>query len=406
MNILQVYQVFNPEVASGAAKVAYDIARLLVKKGHKVIFYASDMKDWLTRGVHGDSVVDGVVARRFKTLWPVLSSKFKIYFTPQLGVISGDEIQEFDVIHLHGYISFQSIVISHYARKYGVPYVLQAHGSLPKIGSWRRLKWLYDVLFGCRLLRNASKVIALSRFEAEQYRRMGVPEEKIAIIPNGIDLSEYAVLPPKGAFKRKFGIPEEKKIILYLGRIHKIKGIDFLVKAYSYLINDVGFKDALLVIAGPDDGYLKEVKSLTSAMGISKHVLFTGPLYGQDKLEAYVDSEFCVLPSRYETFPMTVLEAYACGKPVIASEVGGLKDLIINEETGLLFEPGNVKWLTRSIFNLTNGNDVAKEMGLKGKNFVRENFTIEKVVEKLEKVYEVVNCEGILDACCAHNEYV
>jgi glycosyltransferase involved in cell wall biosynthesis len=219
---------------------------------------------------------------------------------------------------------------------------------------------------------------------------MGVPEEKIAIIPNGIDLSEYAVLPPKGAFKRKFSIPEEKKIILYLGRIHKTKGIDFLIKAYAHLINDRHCKDALLVIAGPDDGYLKEAKSLTSAMGISKHVLFTGPLYGQDKLEAYVDSEFCVLPSRYETFPMTVLEAYACGKPVIASEVGGLKDLIIDGETGLLFEAGNIKRLTRSIFNLINGNDVAKEMGLKSKNFVRENFTIEKVAERLEKTYEEV----------------
>jgi glycosyltransferase involved in cell wall biosynthesis len=135
--------------------------------------------------------------------------------------------------------------------------------------------------------------------------------------------------------------------------------------------------------------------------------LFTGPLYGQDKLEAYVDSEVVVLPSRYETFPMTVLEAYACGKPVIASKVGGLEDLIMNGETGLLFEAGNIKRLTRSIFNIINSNNIAKEMGLKGKNFVRENFTIEKVVEKLEKVYkEVVNCEGILHACCAHNEYV
>jgi glycosyltransferase involved in cell wall biosynthesis len=125
-------------------------------------------------------------------------------------------------------------------------------------------------------------------------------------------------------------------------------------------------------------------------MGISKHVLFTGPLYGQDKLEAYVDSEFCVLPSRYETFPMTVLEAYGCGKPIVASKVGGLKDLIKDGQSGLLFEPENVERLARSIFNLINGNNVAKEMGLKSKNFVRENFTIEKVVERLEKIYEEV----------------
>jgi glycosyltransferase involved in cell wall biosynthesis len=96
------------------------------------------------------------------------------------------------------------------------------------------------------------------------------------------------------------------------------------------------------------------------------------------------------LPSRYETFPMTLLEAYACGKPIVASRVSGLKDLVKDGETGLLFEPGNVEQLAKSIFNLLNGNDAAKEMGLKGKNFVRENFTIEKVVERLEKVYEEV----------------
>jgi glycosyltransferase involved in cell wall biosynthesis len=113
-------------------------------------------------------------------------------------------------------------------------------------------------------------------------------------------------------------------------------------------------------------------------------------LYGEDKLAAYVDSEVYVLPSRYEIWGMTVLEAYACGKPVVASKVGGLKDLVKDGETGLLFEPGNVEQLAKSIFNLLNGNDIAKKMGLKGKNFVRESFTIEKVVERLEKVYEEV----------------
>jgi glycosyltransferase involved in cell wall biosynthesis len=219
---------------------------------------------------------------------------------------------------------------------------------------------------------------------------MSVPEEKIAIIPNGIDLCEYAELPPKGSFKKKFNIPEDRKIILYLGRIHRIKGIDLLVKAYVYLINEMNFKDAVLVVAGPDDGFLNEVKSLVYNLGIAGSVLFTGPLYGRDKLEAFVDSEIFVLPSRYETFPLTVLEVYACGKPIVASKVGGLKDLVIDGETGLLFDSENVEQLAESVFNLLNDTDVAKEMGLKGKNFVRENFTIENVVERLERVYEEV----------------
>ena len=87
---------------------------------------------------------------------------------------------------------------------------------------------------------------------------------------------------------------------------------------------------------------------------------------------------------------MTVLEAYACGKPVIASKVGGLMDLVIEEVTGLLFKPGDVTELAESILLLLDTQEKAEDMGLKGRQFVKENFSIEKVVEKLEKVYEEI----------------
>jgi glycosyltransferase involved in cell wall biosynthesis len=145
-----------------------------------------------------------------------------------------------------------------------------------------------------------------------------------------------------------------------------------------------------LVIAGPDDGYLNEAKRLAQALDVSNHVLFTGPLYGEDKMAAYIDSEVYVLPSRYETFPMAILEAYACGKPVVASEVGGLRDLVKNGETGLLFKPEDVKQLAERISNILNDDKMAEEMGLRGRNFVEEDFTIEKIIEKLEKLYEEV----------------
>jgi glycosyltransferase involved in cell wall biosynthesis len=392
MRILQVTPYFPPAYAfGGPVKAAYQISRELIKRGHEVVVYTTDAKDFSSRlEIDSSNTIKGMKVHRFRNLSLTLVKKLKLFITPQLALFARKEVRKFDIIHLHEYRTFQNIVIHHYARKYNVPYVLQAHGSLPRIGTWQRLKWIYDIFFGYRLLRDASKVIALTRIEAEQYKRMAVPEEKIVIIPNGIDLSECAELPPKGAFKKKFNIPEDKKIILYLGRIHKIKGIDSLVKAYAYLINEMNFKDAVLVIAGPDDGYLGEVKSLVYGLGIAGSVLFTGPLYGRDKLEAFVDSEIFVLPSRYETFPVTVLEVYACEKPVVASKVGGLKDLVIDGETGLLFDSENVEQLAKSVFNLLNDNYIAKEMGLKGKNFVRENFTIEKVVERLERVYEEV----------------
>ncbi len=393
MKILQVVPYFPPAYAfGGPVKIVYEVSRELVKRGHEVVVYASDAKDLKSKlNINPFKVVDGIMAYYFRNLLMTSVNKLKLLITPQLISHAKEELKKFDVIHLHEYRTFQNIVVHHYARKYGVPYILQAHGSLPRISSWRRLKGVYDVLFGYRLLRDASKVIALSEVEAEQYRGMGVPEEKIAIIPNGIDLSEYAELPPKGAFKKKFNIPEDKKIIFYLGRIHKIKGIDLLVKAYAYLTKKVGCKDAVLVIAGPNDGYLKEVQELTDRLGVSKDVLFTGPLYGRDKLEAYVDSEFYVLPSRYETFPMAVLEAYACGKPVIACDIGELRNLVVKGKTGLLIDVGDVDQLANAIFSLLNNERKIEEMSLMVKQYVKSNFLIEKVVEKLEKVYEEVS---------------
>jgi len=392
MKILQVIPYFPPAYTfGGPVKVVYQISKELIKRGHKVVVYTTDAKDFSSRlEINYNNTIEGIKVHRFRNLSLTLIKKLKLFITPQLALFARKDVKNFDVIHLHEYRTFQNIVIHHYAYRYNIPYILQAHGSLRRINTWQRLKWIYDAFFGYRLLRDSSKVIALNNVEAEQYKAMGVPEENIAIIPNGIDLSEYSELPPKGAFKKKFGIPEDRKIILYLGRIHKIKGIDVLVKAYAHLKNEMNVNDAVLVVAGPDDGFLNEVKFLVYNLGITDSVLFTGPLYGRDKLEAFVDSEVYVLPSRYEIFGLTVLEAYACGKPIVASRVGGLKDLVKNEETGLLFEPGNIAQLAKSIFNLLNDNDAAKEMGLKGKNFVREIFTIEKVVERLEKVYEEV----------------
>ena len=189
----------------------------------------------------------------------------------------------------------------------------------------QRSKWLYDVLFGYRLLKNASKVIALTPFEAQQYIDFGVPEEKIQIIPNGIDLSQYDNLLPNGSFKKKFDITEEMKIVLYLGRIHKIKGLDILVRAFANIVKELD--DVKLVIIGPDDGYLRELETLIRLLEIPNNVQIVGYLSGKDKLAAgTVDADVYVLPSRYEIFGITVLESVACGTPIIITDVCGLAD--------------------------------------------------------------------------------
>jgi len=373
MKILQVVPFFSP-VHGGSAIAPYQLSKELTKRGHEVAVFTSDYKlsrEWVESSGQ-------VKVYSFKT-W---SSWSKFYLTPTLIKAAKEGLEHFDLIHMHNYRTFQNIVIAHYAKKHGVPYVLQAHGSIPRIMAKQRLKWIYDVLFGYRLLRSASKVIALSRVEAEQYKDMSVPEEKIVIIPNGIDLSEYADLPPKGCFREKFGIKEEEKIVLYLGRIHRIKGLDILVEAFAKVIEDLD--DVRLVVVGPDDGYLGELKALINALRIEDNVLILGPLYGDDKLEAYVDADVYVLPSRYETFPMGLLEAVACGTPIILTRNCGIAEYFENK-AGLLVDPDSDK-LYEALFKMLTDHDTRNSFRKKGKTAISE-FEISNVVSKLEELY-------------------
>ena len=146
----------------------------------------------------------------------------------------------------------------------------------------------------------------------------------------------------------------------------------------------------MLVVVGSDDGCLGELEALTKALKIEDNALILGPLFGKDKLEAYVDADVYVLPSRYETFPMSLLEAYACVKPVVCSKECGLKDLVIDGVTGLLVKEEDANQLAHSILSMLNDDDRAKEMGMRGRRLVKESFTLEKVVDKLEKLYEDV----------------
>ncbi|MHA1228798.1 MAG: glycosyltransferase, partial [Candidatus Hodarchaeales archaeon] len=179
MKILQVCPVFYPMYpASGSAKVAYDISRMLSSRGKKVVLFTTDRaicESCLSREIKNYDGIDVFLAHR---ILPSIFDKQRIYITSCNFVsIIKQHIETSDVIHIHEYRTLQNIIIHHFAIKYGVPYILQAHGSLSLSMAKKKLKRIYDVLFGYRLVRDASKVIALNRMEAYQYRRMGVPEE-------------------------------------------------------------------------------------------------------------------------------------------------------------------------------------------------------------------------------------
>ncbi|GAJ22860.1 unnamed protein product, partial [marine sediment metagenome] len=170
------------------------------------------------------------------------------------------------------------------------------------------------------------------------------------------------------------GLGDDQRIILFLGRIHKIKGLDLLAKAFADLPKPLD--NIKLVIVGPDDGYLSSLKKLVTDLGINDKVLFTGPLYGQEKLKAYVDADVYVLPSFYEIFGITVLEALACGTPVIVTNRCGIADAI-NGQAGLVV-PYDKEQLQHALLHLLGDDKMRSQFSEKGKSLVREKFNWEK----------------------------
>ncbi len=375
MKILQVNHFLSPLHGGGSIDVISNLSKHLAKRRHEVTIFTTDFE---LDEVYIKSL-DGVYVVPFHCI----ANIGLMLISPTMKRQLKKEIKNFDVIHIHCSRSYQNIIVHHYAKKHNIPCILQSHGSVLPFFEKQRLKKLYDWIWGYKILKGASKVIALTKTEAEQYKKMGVDENKIEIVPNGINLSEYYNLPTRGKFREKYAIKSEEKMILYLGRIHKIKGLDLLVEMFSDLLKELD--GVRLVIVGPDDGFLSIVKKQIKNLKIGHKVLFTGPLFERGKLEAYVDADVYVLPSVYETFPVTVLEACACGTPVIVTNRCGIADIL--GKVGYVVEYDKDQ-LGDAILKILSDEGLRRRFGVEGKRLVREEFGWDNVVRKIEEMYE------------------
>ncbi len=148
-------------------------------------------------------------------------------------------------------------MVHNFAMKLGIPYIVQAHGAVSHLSQKKELKKIFDIVWGNKILKDSSGLIALTATESGQYQKMGCPKNKIEIIPNGIDRTKFEELPESGIFRKRYEIKENCKIILYIGRLHTTKGLDLLIDAF-YDLNKVQ-EGTRLVLAGPDDGYLPAI---------------------------------------------------------------------------------------------------------------------------------------------------
>ena len=383
MKILHVVPSFAPCFsAGGVVNSSYKIAKKQAEKGHGVVVYTTDScKNRLQFDNNYNVNVDGINVFYFKNISNNVKNKLTIDTPKGLSSYLKNNIADFDIVHIHEHRHSLAILTHKYAKKNNIPYVLHAHGSVLPFFQKEKLKEIFDKLWGFDILYDACKVIAETEVEKTQYIEMGVEKELIEIVPTGVESKDFEVLPQKGNFRLKYDISPDEKLILFLGRINKIKGLDLLIKAFSKINNN----DVKLAIVGGDYGFKQELDELISKFDLKDKVLFPGVLIDDAKKEALTDCDLFVIPSRYESFGVSTLEAMACEKPIVMTKNNHIHNWI-EGNAGLTcdFDEDD---LAECIEKLLNNPELSKQFGQTGKKLIHEKYNWDKIEKEMEQVY-------------------
>jgi len=385
MKVLQVISSFPPAYDyGGPPRSAYNLSKSLVDRGHDVTVFTTDALNAEKRvDIAKDPKVEaGVEIYRFKNISNTLSWK-NIPLAPRLLTALLRKAQDFDVIHVHEYRSFHTLFAHLTSNIYNIPFVLQPRGSMPRTEE-SSLKVFFDKITGTDIAYAADRIIASSTIESSQFDSI-VPElnpDQIAHVPNGISAEEYSILPNSGKFRDRFSIDKSDNIVLFLGRLHPRKGGDLLIDAVSQLSCD----DVQLVFVGPNEGAKEEWEIMADQNGIGNQTMFVGPLYDSEKLQAYVDADAFVLPSKneFESFGNVVIEAMACGTPAVVTDVCGIAEWINHADCHAVppTSPALINGLTNVLDSLSSAKSI--------RQYILENFSWDAVASDTEAVYEEV----------------
>lgn len=273
------------------------------------------------------------------------------------------------------------------AKRRAVPFVVQPRGTLPIVVNSFVIKHLYDRFLAHLELGGLNALIALQESERQQAMQRGIPSDRIEIIPNGVDIAEREYLPERGRFRRRYGIEMNQPIILFLARINKKKGTDMLVDAFAKMDKS---HDAILVIAGPDDGQLNEVQQMVRRLGLERRVCFTGLLSHQQVLEAFQDADLFVLPCRTDTFPMSIVEACLTDTPMVITDRCEIAHLVKDRVADVV--PFDAAYFAYAMADLLREGERYDRYKGNCLTVLEDTFSLKAVVDRVEALYRrVVN---------------
>jgi glycosyltransferase involved in cell wall biosynthesis len=371
----------------GPSKAAVEMAQALQARGHRVDIFTTDQDGHGRLDVPTDRPViqDGVPVHYFRARvmggWPSVSYGFWRAVR--------NRITEYDIVHSHSLWLFPGMIVGHYCRKHGVPYLIRPCGAMDPVifRRHRYRKALLETAFERRNFRGAAAVHFTTQEEMEvaEPARRELPFEKGVVVPLGVRREDYSKLPPVGTFRRYYPEIGQRRILLFLSRINFKKGLDLLIPAFGTIARRRN--DVHLVLAGPEeDGLGKDVRLWIEREGVQERVTLTGMLHGEMKFAALREAEALVLPSYSENFGIAVVEAMACKLPVIISDKVNIRREVDGAKAGLVTTCDSAA-IALAIDALLSDPQKGREMGENGYRLVDEQYSWSRAAELLETTY-------------------
>jgi D-inositol-3-phosphate glycosyltransferase len=380
VNIIQGC-VRYPPAPGGAETVVKAYSEGLLARGHKVEVITTDLyteTPFVKKKM--PSEVSGVPVSRHSAF----SISGEAHYVLAPGMVTSFLKKKADIIHTHSYGYFQNHAAWIKERIQSTPWVITPHFH-PSWSMWggakrRTLRNFYDSKIGKSTMESADLITCVSNHEKEMLvKEIGLSEDNIKIIYNGIDWSEWEKVPDKMTFRDSYpGISE--RFVIFAGRLATNKGIPDLIEAMS-ICESVNVD---LVVMGADMGLGKDLDKLAISMGVRMHRL--GHVDDEIYRSALSAAEILVLPSEYEAFGIVLLEAAAAQTPVVATRVGGIPEAMSEGKNGLIVDYNDPKALSAAIFSILEDDSLKREMGTFGRDFSK-GFSWSSIVSQLESKY-------------------
>ena len=373
----------------GILFLGVDLARELANEKHEVTIYTTDLDFADNPNTFNKNLPREENIHNFKIIRSHVWFSVRLFFVNP-GLYFRMMNNQQDIIHTIGIRSFQSFIAALVARKKKIPLFvsdqggLTTHPDLQTRNVWTRI--LYKIQTPIiKFINQAKKIIVANEYEKKIFAKL-TDENKIEVIRNGINLE---TMKSSVDFKKKYAINYD--YFLFLGRFHKVKGIDTLLNAMNLIKNNPIMANTKLVIMGVDFGFEAEMLKLIRKMDLDNMIKVVTNPPRQDVIAAYKSSEFLVLPSRWELSPLTPLEGFAFKKPTISTKAHGIPYTLHDKKDSVLVEPEDYKELSSVIIELLNDKKKCMRLGMEGYEFVHKECNSKKMAQQILSIYEKIN---------------